>query len=194
VPPRLSQPDQRPQRLAPLDPDPLASLKIWAVEVLSWRIPPLDAATWLNVLLAPELDLEAIFPGFCDSPTQMEVNMALLMGELDQEELADAILEAIEEISGRKWWVTLRLVRVFRSTWEVTGGLLASHGVDPRGMPLAAWLDVAYRLLIDRISEQNPKTAAEISAKIAALPPNVAREVDDVAEGNAFLAAMRAAG
>jgi len=185
-------------RVVPTNPDPVASLGVWAIHVTigerSWRIPPLDAAEWLKILLAEDLSLEAIFPGLAGPAVVSEINMLMLEGLISDEDLIDAIKDAIEAVSGRRWWITLRLARTLRNFWERVGGELAAHGVTPFGVSLSYWLDGAYAICFRLIAETEPKRLTEFTQMLVSPPPDEARKIDDVAEGNAFLAAMRQAG
>lgn len=185
-------------RLAPTNVDPVASLDTWPVNVdlggKRFRIPALDAAQWLKILLAETLDLEDIFPGLAGPGVRLQINEMLIEGEISEKDLVDAIKEALEVASGRRWWITLRLCRVLRAFWEKVGGNLAAHGMHPAGVPLAHWLDGAYFVCVEAIAASQPKKLTEFTQMLTAPPPEEARKVDDVAEGNAFLAAMRQAG
>jgi hypothetical protein len=154
----------------------------------------LDAAEWLKILLAEDLSLEAIFPGLAGPAVVSEINMLMLEGLISDEDLIDAIKDAIEAVSGRRWWITLRLARTLRNFWERVGGELAAHGVTPFGVSLSYWLDGAYAICFRLIAETEPKRLTEFTQMLVSPPPDEARKIDDVAEGNAFLAAMRQAG
>ena len=190
-----SSEEPRTVHLSPVSPDPLASLDIsgavieWDGDL--WRIPHKPAVDWLRILLADTIDEEDIFPGMCGDAAVLDVNERLMQGAPDDiERLA---LEVLEVISGRRWWITLRLARVVRENWEMIGGTLALHGVDPRQVSLSWWLDAAYTVLIERLVGSDAKRAAEFTAALVATPPSERTEVDEEAEGNAFLAAMRMA-
>jgi hypothetical protein len=196
VPPRNQQQEYV---LTSTKADPLASLGMTGVDVLLpagvWKIPAVDAATWLKVLLVEDLDLEAIFPGLCGPQAVFDCNQLLLTGELSEQEVADAVCDVIEVVSGRQWWVTLRLCHMFREHWELIGGALAAHGVSPWGVPLGWWIDAAYYVVVDRLSQADPQKAADFTHSLVIPPVTVIRErQDEVSEGNAFLASMRIAG
>lgn len=178
--------------------DPVSSMRAWGADVAfadrSFRIPAIDAAGWLELLLADPIDYEALFPGLAGPKVVFEVNQMLLSGQANADDLEQAILDLVEAVSGRQWWVTLRLCYSVRSNWESIGGEMARAGVYPWGMPLGYWLDAAYSTMIELFMKgPKPKQAAEWTRAIAEPPPSQARQVDDVANTHAFLAALRAA-
>lgn len=185
-------------RLAPTNPDPLASLAVWPVKVSLggkvFSIPALDAAAWLMILLAEEIDLEAIFPGMAGPEAVAEVNRMLLWNEATEEELAEAIQDALEAVSGRRWWIAMRLCRIMRNFWERAGGELAASGVTPFGVSLSWWLDAAYATCIRLIAANDPKKLGEFTQSLVMPPPSEGRKVDEVANSQAFLVALRQSG
>lgn len=182
--------------LSPVNPDPVASMRMWGATVSlgdqAWRIPGLDASAWLEVLLGEPQNLEDIFPGFCGSEAVLDVNQMILIGRVEPEDLERAILDLLEEVSGRKWWITLRLCFALRKNWESVGGELARHGVTPFGVPLSYWLDAAYTTMIRLIVEgPKPKVAEEFTRALTTPPASEGRNFDEEANSLAFLAAMR---
>src|SRR5687767_10793104 len=120
-------------RISPTDVEPLASLRISKVAVdlagRRWLIPALDASVWLEVLLDEDLDPEALFPGLCGPEVIVEVNDLIILNEITMEQMQETIFDVIEAVSGRKWWITLRLCRTLRVNWDRVGGEMASRGV-----------------------------------------------------------------
>ncbi len=167
-------------RISPTDVDPLASLRISKVAVdLAGRrflIPALDAAAWLEVLLDEELDPEALFPGLCAPETIIEVNDLIILGEITMGQMQEAIFDVIEAASGRRWWITLRLCKAIRGSWDVVGGELASRGVTPFGISLSYWLDGAYARIIRLLAENDPRSAADFARQLVSPPPGMAME------------------
>lgn len=198
MPPRSRSSEPEKIRVVPTDPDPIASLDRWGVVVefadQFYEIPALDAAAWLKILLAESLDLEAIFPGLLGPEVVAEVNMDLFEGRGTDAELVQTIKDAIEEVTGRRWWIALRLCRTIRSFWERVNGELASAGVTPFGVPLAWWLDAAYAVCFRLIRDTDPKQLTQFTQALVTPPPEEGKKVDEVANSQAFLAAMRQAG
>lgn len=183
----------------PTNPDPLASLDSCELTVRfagqAYRIPAMDANGWLRILLAEQVHLEHIFPGLAGTEAVAAVNWALVEGRGTEEELVKVIQEVIEVASGRKWWITMRLCRTMREFWDRAGAEMAASGVRPWGCPFSWWLDAAYATCFRLIQASDPKALTAFTQALTALPAGMAKQsVDDVAEGNAFLAAMRQAG
>lgn len=189
---------QREHRLAPTKADPLAALRICGVAVTlpigGFMVPAVPAATWLEILLAEDFLPEAVFPRLCGPEAVMAVYDGILEGAVDETEISEAVTDILEAVSGRRWWITLRLARVAREHWDTVGGALTLAGIRPDQVSLGAWMDAAYALMIERMANADPKAAAQFTQTLVAPPPGVLRaELDDVAEGNAFLASMRMA-
>lgn len=182
-------------RISPTNVDPLASLGLSKVAVelagRRWLIPAVDASVWLRILLAEELDPEEIFPGLCGPDTIVEVNQLIVNEAITMAEMQEAMFDVIEAASGRKWWITLRLCRTLRDTWDRVGGELAANGVTPFGVSLSYWLDGAYATVLRLLIESDPKNAGRFAQQLTSPPPGLARaNFDNEAAANAFRAAM----
>jgi len=178
--------------------DPLASLRVAGVQVVlpigGFAIPALPAARWLEFLLDDTFRTEEVFPGLCGPDATAAVYEALIEGTLTEQEVADTVTDILETVSGRRWWITLRLCRVAREHWDVIGGALLLAGVDVQKISLGAWTDAVLTLMIDRLSNADPAACAQFTQTLVTPPAALVRqEIDDVAEGNAFLASMRMA-
>lgn len=185
-------------RLSPQSVDPVSSMRIWGADVAfgdrSFHIPAMDAAGWMELLLADPIDYEAVFPGLAGPQAVFEVNQMLIAGDAGPQDLEQGILDLLEAVGGRPWWVTLRLCYSVRKNWEAVGGEMARSGMYPWGMPLGYWLDGVYATMIELFMKgPKPKSAAEWSRALMEPPPSENRQVDDVANTNAFMAALRAA-
>jgi hypothetical protein len=196
VPGRSAEPEVI--SLSPVNPDPVASMRIWGADVTLgdqvFRVPAMDAAGWLEYLLADKIVYEDLFPGLAGPAAVVAVNQMLLDGEVSNEDLEQAILDLIEQVSGRAWWVTVKLCFSLRHNWESAGGELARNAVVPFGVPLSYWLDAAYATMIRLFMEgPKPKDASRWTHELTVPPASETREIDDVANANAFLAAFRAA-
>lgn len=197
MPPRRSSSSSegRTIRISPTDAEPLASLGLYKVQVdlagRAWFIPALEAAEWLKVLLAEDLDAEEIFPGFCGPEVIAEVNQLIIDGACTNDELGDAICDAITAASGRKWWVTVRLCSFLRKAWDRVGGELAANGVTPFGVSLSYWLDGAYATSLRMIERSDPHQLTKFTDQLTAPLPGRAKESFDLERNrSAFMAAM----
>lgn len=184
----------------PTNPDPLASLGITQITVdfagQEFVIPALAAVAWLKILLAQDLDLEAVFPGLAGPQAVMDVNNLILDGAGSQDELEQAILDVLEVASGRSWWITLRLCVSVRAHWEWVGGDMARHGVTPFDVPLSYWLDGAYVTMFQGILERTGKAqvVSDWTQALTTPPPSQVRAgAQDTVDRDAFLAVMRMA-
>lgn len=159
-----------------------------------FKVPAMDAAGWLELLLAETIDYEGLFPGLAGPQAVLEVNQMMLEGQAAEGDLERAILDLLEAVSGRSWWITLRLCFSMRSNWESVGGEMARMGVYPWGMPLGYWLDAAYSTMVDlMLKGPKPKNAADWSRAVAQAPVTEMRELDEAANSAAFLAAFHMA-
>lgn len=136
--------------------NPIWSLKLWPVVVeiagCEYTIPALCAADWLEVLMEPTLTPEHVFPGMLDLDEQRQVDEVLHSGQMDLEEFYNLGLEAIGEISGRPWWVALRLIYVAQQSWDALGGEMAEKA-DAGRLSLSAWLDILFLLVVRNIDD-----------------------------------------
>lgn len=162
-----------------LNKDPVQSLQPLSVELTiagrELRIPAHSAAEWLTVLMVEELDLSDIFPGMVEGSESVED--LILDGKLSLDELEETILDVIEVVSARPWWVTLRLVEVARTSWDVLGAELLLRGVDAAKVSLAAWLDMA---LLVALRSMDPKDVQMFTLKLESPPPSVKVEEADM--------------
>lgn len=184
--------------LSPMGVDPVASMRSWGADVSFagrvFKVPAMDAAGWLELLLAETVDYEGLFPGLAGPQAVLEVNQMMLEGQAAEGDLERAILDLLEAVSGRSWWITLRLCFSVRSNWESVGGEMARMGVYPWGMPLGYWLDAAYSTMVDlMLKGPKPKNAADWSRAVAQAPVTEMRELDEAANSDAFLAAFHMA-
>lgn len=182
-------------RIASTNAEPLAALDIYKVQVTlgdrTFFIPALPAAEWLKILLADELDAEAIFPGLCGSQAVVDVNMMAINEQITDADLETAITDAISVASGRNWWITLRLCRFLRTNWDRIGGELAANGVTPFQVPLAHWLDAAHATVLRLIEKGDPKQLTRFTDQLVAPIPGRAKESFDLERNQAaFKAAM----
>jgi hypothetical protein len=132
--------------------DPVASLRIWAVEVdlagRVLRIPPLPAADWLPIVM--RLDLN----GLLDLADEIEIDELLLDGVITYEQLQDALTLLLEGAAGRPAWTTFALAHLAAEHWRTIGGDLARRGVQLGTLPLGGALDAIYGSLAAHMDEK----------------------------------------
>lgn len=113
--------------------------------------------------MAENLDQDQILLELCPQGYEL-----LLDEELDPEELTRALLDVIEQVSGRKWWIALRLIWVVRANWNVLGAEMFYRHIDPTALSLSAWLDV---MLVLTIKAMEPKDVSMFTSKLELPPP-----------------------
>lgn len=172
----------------------VASLRPFATEIQvggEWiKVPAYPAADWLELLMGP-LELFAIFPGLCSEEDQEFVEDCLAEGVVTANDVDDATLDLIETVSGRPWWITLRMVNVAETKWSVLGADMALHGVDATKLSLSGWLDVLWVTIFKHLDD---KKWLMFASQIEVPPPQV--EVRDSIEtmemsSDSFTALMR---
>lgn len=156
--------------------DPIWSLCPWPLDVTVGEsqitIPALSAAKWLVVLMAEELDPWDVVPGLCIDAEEV-VTEALLNEQLEYSELRDIVLDVISMVTGRPWWIALRLVHIAKASWEAVGGELAFRGVQAQNISLAAWLDAT---LLVCLRSMESKDVTMFMTRLEAPPPGVETE------------------
>lgn len=185
-----SQPTQAsPQVVVPrLNQDPIQSLRPWPVVVNCLNrdlvIPAMPAADWLSVLLAEDLQLDDVFPGLLDDEDIDWVEEELLQDHLGAGEFQDIVLDVIETVSARKWWVTLRLMDVARRSWDVLSPEIM-RSVDADRASLSAWMDV---LLIAILRNMDPKDVTMFTLRLEQPPGRDEKPEEMEMDRSAFLA------
>lgn len=136
--------------------DPIWSLRPWPVTVQiageDVTIPAMPAADWLAVLMTPGLDSGDVFPGMLEEEDRSYVEDRLHAGFLDVEEFLRLGLEIISTVSGRPWWVSLRLIATASQSWDALGGELVNF--DAERLSLAGWLDALFMLIVRNIDDE----------------------------------------
>jgi hypothetical protein len=110
-------------------------------------------------------------------------------GAISEEEIHEAALEVIKEVSGRDWWWTLHLLWSVTGAWLVIYGQMVGKGIDPTRIPLGAFLDAMYLTCVQNMDKQQ---RSEFDRMLEKPPPGVEFEeaVDVDAESAAFLNMM----
>lgn len=136
--------------------DAIQSLRPWPVEITlagrEFQIPALPAADWLAALMVERLDLEDVLPGLLDDVEAEVVEETMLQGLLSVEDKDLVSLEVITIVSGRPWWVALRLIETARNSWDALGSEMVSK-VDASKVSLSAWLDALFAVILTSIEE-----------------------------------------
>lgn len=149
--------------------DPVWSLKQWPVVMdVAGRevaIPAMCAADWLHTLMNVNLTTDDVFPGLLDDDDHQFVEEQLHSGGFSYDDCQELALEIIAQVSGRPWWVALRLISVARNSWDALGGDMVEK-TDAATMPLGGWLDALF-LLVVRTIEDSKRTMFLMKLEIA---------------------------
>lgn len=163
--------------------DPVASLRPLPAVVQcggqKLHIPALPAADWLEILFESDIWLEDIFPGMLEDSEPVEELLA--QGKLTVEELRDIAFDILEIVSGKHWWVTLRLVKVAHDHWDSL-----NLSVDAGTVSLGLWLDV---VLHSSMACVNHDKLQEFLFWLEAPPPGETVEEETI-DANQFMAMM----
>lgn len=172
-----------------VDVDPVASLKIWSVDVITpvgtFKIPPLPANMWLIAIYESWGSFERIIDLLkYDDRTRLED--AVLEGRLEEGQLYVAVTEAITVAAGRPWWQAINLLDLLRGDWSRLHGKTLK-GFDPARFSLAAYLDRAYSAVIELTDE---KSRQKVDGFIETPSPGMKIELNEAQEGETFLAML----
>jgi hypothetical protein len=157
-----------------LNRDPIQSLCPLPLAVSTnegdYEIPAMTAAEWLSVLMVENLSLDDIFPGLLSPDEVEQVEEEIILGSLGIEELNQLVIDIIETISARPWWVTMRLVEVARGSWDMLGAEMGMRGIDATRVSLSLWLDM---LLLVAVKNMEQKDVQMFMLKLESPPPGV---------------------
>lgn len=176
-------------RVPSLNLDPIQSMCPWPVVVTcggrDLEIPALPAVDWLVILMAPESRLDDLFPGLLSTDDADWVEEQILDGKLQLPEFQELVFRVIETVSGRKWYVALRLIDLARRSWDVIGSEMLLRGVDAAHVSLSAWLDV---LLVTVLKNMDPKDTTMFSLRLEAAPDEEREPEEMEMSRSAFMA------
>jgi hypothetical protein len=132
--------------------DPIASMRIWAVEVDLGphvaRIPPTCAADWLPTLMRMDV------MGVLDLVEGVDITDALIDGEITSTQARDAAVKLLESAAGRTCWTTMALVSLATRYWGSIGADLMRVSVKFDQISLGAALDAIYGSLCKGMDEK----------------------------------------
>lgn len=132
--------------------DPIASMRIWAVEVdlgpYVAKIPPTCAADWLPTLMRMDV------MGVLDLVEGVDVTDALIEGEITSVQARDAAVKLLESAAGRTCWTTMALVSLATRYWGSIGADLMRVSVKFDQISLGAALDAIYGSLCKGMDEK----------------------------------------
>lgn len=142
-----------------MDVDPLASMRCWAITVelagREFEIPALPAADWWPIIVdADPLGAFDLLKSTSEAEA-FDLDTALLDGTITGADLGEALMDAIEEATGRSFHASFVLATVAASQWPIIGGELAQRGFRWDVQPIGAALDAIYAMVMANLEEKN---------------------------------------
>lgn len=165
--------------------DPLAPLGSWDIEVelagQTWTIPAAPAADWAAPIIAGQAQF-VIPEMFAEDPAPIED--ALFEGELSWLEVESAYHDAMESVSGVRWWEAQRLMALALD-WDGIGGELLLQGVLLEERTVAQVCVAVWRIATRKADQ---KDLNKIRHEIEKPPPGMDYEeaIDDEENMKAF--------
>ncbi len=148
--------------------DPVWSLRPWPVELelagRVWVFRAVPAVDWLAVLMDPQPDLERLLIELC--PEGMDL---LFNPTVEPDDLYRSLLDVIETVASRRWWIALRLIGVVRINWNTLGVELMEAGIDADRLSLSAWLDASLAITLRCM---DPKETTLFVSRLEMPPPS----------------------
>jgi hypothetical protein len=105
---------------------------------------------WLEVLMSSGWSSDDLFIELMPNGVNL-----IMDGTIDPMDVDDLVLDILEEVSGRYWWVAIRLIGILMASWDVMGAEATFNHVDPEKLSLAAWLDAMLVLLMRCIKKED---------------------------------------
>lgn len=127
----------------------------------------MSAAEWLGILMAKNMNIAQLLELIPDSQD------LILDGDMEVEEIREILMDMITTVSGRQWWITLRLIGLAQKYWDTLGAKMITS-VNAEQVSLAAWMTVLQLTIIEHIE---PDKVPMFVAQVQAPPPGVVAEV-----------------
>jgi hypothetical protein len=170
-------------------PDPLATLRCWALDVdvagVTYTIAAQPAQVWLLAILSGSY--VEVLPGLLTDKAAL--NDAIIDGTVEADELLGAARDAIAAAAGTPWWSAARLAQASTDTW--VGAELLLQGIDPGVVSLGAYLAAALRVAT---KDMDAAGRAQLTYDLDRPPEGVPAEewFDEDAAAAGFMAALGA--
>lgn len=137
--------------------DPLASMRCWAIGVVlggrEYTIPASPAVSWWPLLAEPS------GAALLDMIKDPDLTDRLWQGEIETQEITEAVIETIETVTGRSFPAAYLIAGIADQHWASINGQLVRDGVRWDVLPVGAILDAIHVLLLERFGEsKNEKT------------------------------------
>lgn len=155
----------------------------------SYEIPAHPAMAWLGVLMNETAGWLDLFPGLAGDDAEDALFALIATADVDMDEVVTAAKQALAVVSGRPWWVAVRLVHVAFASWDYVSGEVVFRGVDAVRLSLSAWLDAVFHIILRSMdSKDHTKFLAQLE-----MPPAEERASlpEPEMSADAFKALMR---
>jgi hypothetical protein len=137
--------------------DAAASLRVWAVTVelggREYTIPALPAADWVVAVLNAEEEVFPVLALLPEDDYEEIKERALLDLAISFEEVAEVSKDALEAVSGWRWWSAETLIHSAAVEWRLISGEMTKRGLDPARLPLGAWLNGLYAMATENLDK-----------------------------------------
>lgn len=161
--------------------DPIWSLRIWPVTFTvagqDFTTVEMSAAGWLELFLDNDIDALGILDTLLFQDDAERLRDIMWEDTFTVSDLNDLLLEVISAVTGRPWWISLKLISVMRSNWDFLGAELALQGVRADTISIAAWLDVALLTVLRNI---DPEKATMFTSQLEMPPPGITIEPESM--------------
>jgi hypothetical protein len=133
-----------------------------AVEVSAfgrvWKLPHAPALVWINSVRGEDNTFPYVFPGMVKRGDAWDMFDNWMTVEDADRRCANAARKALQYASGREWWWTHNLINEAVSSWNGVNGKLVRQGVRASDESLPDWLDAAFTLMSEVMSEDDRAT------------------------------------
>ena len=169
----------------------LHALQPWPVQAWVGRhcinIPAMTAAEWVGMVMV-DADLGGL-EDLIDEAQADDIMDDIMDGRIAPDAIQNEMLDVISLVSGRPWWVTLRLLHAAQEAWDTIGGYLAIKGINAANMSFQAFMDA---LLNATLRHVDPKNHSSMMTKLKMPPKGVdAPKIDEAREADVFMAYMK---
>lgn len=144
------------------------------VDGVAYTVRAADAAEWLGALTS---DLHvSVVPGLLESADRAALVRLVMTGKVPSDAVWQAAQQAIEEVSGYRWWQALRLAGYAEAERGVLYGRLLLAGVRPDGLSFPAWCAAMFAMITQHMDET---ARTKFDAAFLMPPDGDVTQVDD---------------
>lgn len=175
--------------------DLLAAVRPWAIEDIPFgdrvfRVPPLTADRWLELLVRDEISLWSILPGLLEEEDAAgHFQDVMVTGVVSRDQYEELVWDVVGVAAGREWFTAIYLLgnAIDPTHGDFVRGELVLAGVDASRISLAAFLDVIYFIFARHMK---PLDKQKFDMMLAKPPGGVKPKIDPQKQKSAFSALM----